>query len=575
MTDGIHRRVPGSGRIALGLSLTLLLAWGLGPVLEPGHGRTGTPWPDAPTVGRGCADPYSQPSATAREEAALAGLRLDLFAEGVFPRVELELGPDALRSLTGSPRAFVRSNLRIDGAVLANVAVRLKGSSGSFRGLDDKPAFTVDVARFKPDQRLEGRRRFYLQNAVEDPSFLCEQIGAEMCRTAGIPAPRVSHVRVSLNGRPLGRYLLKEGFDESWRVAQFGVAGGGTLFDNDLGCDVDQVLNTNGGSDPDRAREALARLNRALREPDHAARLAAMDQVLDLERFLTFMAMEVMLGHRDGYCCARNNFRIFHHPETDRLMFLPDGMDQLFGLEPFPWRPHMSGLVANAIVETEAGGQRYAARFRDLMNRVFDTARWTARIDAVMEGLEPRLTPREFREWRAEATRLKERLVRRRAELERQLEQAEATPLVFTDSQAPLQDWTEADAASAASMESAGNHGGPNLLGIRSGARTTASWRTRVMLPPGSYRFEGRVRTLGVTALPFGRHHGATLRIAGTDAAAERLTGDTPWRQLATSFTVQGPARRVDLLCELRASSGELWVDRDSLRLLRLTNGNL
>src|SRR5262249_24800029 len=94
------------------------------------------------------------------------------------------------------------------------VGIHLKGSTGSFRSLDDKPAFTLNFDRFSRGTRFHGLRKIHLNNSVEDPSYLNEMIGSELFRAAGVPAPRVTHARVELNGTPLGLYVLKEGFTE-------------------------------------------------------------------------------------------------------------------------------------------------------------------------------------------------------------------------------------------------------------------------------------------------------------------------------------------------------------------------
>src|SRR5439155_16770413 len=75
--------------------------------------------------------------------------------------------------------------------------------------------------------------------------------------------------------------------------------------------------------------EALAR---AIQEPDLTQRLAQIGQVLDVDRFITFVAMEVMLAHWDGYTMNKNNFRVFHDLTSNRLIFLPHGLDQMFGV---------------------------------------------------------------------------------------------------------------------------------------------------------------------------------------------------------------------------------------------------
>lgn len=41
--------------------------------------------------------------------------------------------------------------------------------------------------------------------------------------------------------------------------------------------------------------------------------------------------MEVMLGHRDGYCLARNNHRVYHDLDSGKMVLFPHSTDQLFG----------------------------------------------------------------------------------------------------------------------------------------------------------------------------------------------------------------------------------------------------
>ena len=154
--------------------------------------------------------------------AAVEGLiEPDLFKGGDPLHIQLEIPADGLKSLRQEPRTYVRATIRAGTNVLHHVALRLKGRTGSFRGLDDKPAFTLDFDRFVPEQRLHGLSKIHLNNSVEDPSYLHEKLGAELFRTAGIPAPRVSHALVEMNGRRLGLYVLKEGFTPEFLAQHF------------------------------------------------------------------------------------------------------------------------------------------------------------------------------------------------------------------------------------------------------------------------------------------------------------------------------------------------------------------
>jgi hypothetical protein len=107
-------------------------------------------------------------------------------------------------------------------------------------------------------------------------------------------------------------------------------------------------------------------------------------------------------------------------------------------------------------------------------------------------------------------------------------------------------------------------------LHIATSSEVSASWRTRVLIPCGRYRFEGRARIAGVEPLRFGAHHGAGLRIGGSVRETASFTGNASWQTLAAGFEVAQPMQEVELICELRARAGEAWFDLGSLRVLRI-----
>ncbi|MBK8000740.1 MAG: CotH kinase family protein [Verrucomicrobia bacterium] len=75
------------------------------------------------------------------------------------------------------------------GNVYRDVMLHLKGS-GSFRGVDLKPNFTLNFDQVDEKQRFHGLEKFSLNNSVHDASFLCEALGRPMFLEAGVPVPR-------------------------------------------------------------------------------------------------------------------------------------------------------------------------------------------------------------------------------------------------------------------------------------------------------------------------------------------------------------------------------------------------
>jgi len=333
---------------------------------------------------------------------------------------------------------------------------------------------------------------------------------------------------------------------------------------------VNEELARDRGEGPaDRAD--LKALADAAQEPDLNRRWQRLGQVLDLNRFLSFMAMEVMAGHRDGYCLAKNNFRLYFDPEPGRFVFLPHGMDNLFGRADLPLRPHMAGLVAQGVMELPEGRRLYRERAGFLYTNVFkpellirSVEEWAPRLEAVLE-------PAPARELARQLGLLKERIGARAAGLARQLSQPELKPMTFENSTARPGGWRIVDAPDKGRFEQLKTAEGRAAVRIQAGPVTSTTWRSRVLLTTGHYRFEGKARTEGVKPLPFGRNHGAALRVtAGKARASARLNGDAPWTTLTLEFEVTATEAEVELICELRASQGEAWFDIESLKLVRL-----
>jgi spore coat protein H len=314
---------------------------------------------------------------------------LDLFVQGDIPRIRLELSEEAMDQLRQKPRKYVSGRVVEGKRVYTNVAIRLKGAQGSFRSVDDRPAFTVNFDRLAPGQTFHGLKKLHLNNSVQDSSFLAEKLCREMFEAAGVPAPRAGHALVSLNARNLGLFVLVEGVNKQFLKRHFSDAGG-NVYDGHAQQDVNQRLRINSGDEP-KDRSRLTALAAAAELKDLNARRTALEQTLDVERFLSFMALEVILSHWDGYSLGRNNFRIFHDREANRMVFLPQGLDQTFQPRNIAAVPAMSGLVAKSVMEVPEFRQRFRARQMELLTNTLRADIWVKRLRQVATQVEREL----------------------------------------------------------------------------------------------------------------------------------------------------------------------------------------
>lgn len=315
--------------------------------------------------------------------------RTAFFEGGKIPRLDLQIERAALDSLRGEPRKYVKAQLTEDGqTVYADVGLHLKGAAGSFRGVDDKPGMTFNLDKFEDAQRFHALEKFHLNNCAQDGSYLSELLVGEMYRAAGVPAARVTHATVTLNGRKLGFYALKEGYDKGFLKAHFADPTG-NFYDGGFLRDLDQPLQLISGKGEPKDQAELKSLAEVSREPDLARRFERLGRRLDMDRFVSYLSLQVLTWDWDGYPLNRNNYRVYHDPQAKRLTFIPSGMDQMFADPNGPLIPGFQGFVAARLMETPEGRKRYLARTAQLLNDVLVPDKLSKRLDELVARVQP------------------------------------------------------------------------------------------------------------------------------------------------------------------------------------------
>jgi len=215
------------------------------------------------------------------------------------------------------------------------------------------------------------------------------------------------------------------------------------------------------------------------------------------------------------------------------------------------------------------GRQLYLARFGELYTNLFRVDVLLKRVDdlsSVVQAAMAETDSSELRAYQRIVDDLKAHIVQRDKSLARQL--AVASKPRDTTNAGPilLSGWTSKVQEGQPKFDQTAMDARRHLLHISTTEGGAAgSWRSRVSLEPGSYRFEGEVRVSGV--VPANNGGGACLRTSAR-RGRRQFTGDGDWRKFSCEFRIESP-RDIELICELRASKGEAWFDLGSLRLMR------
>lgn len=302
----------------------------------------------------------------------------------------LEIAPADYEALKREPRKYARATLKEGGKTWKNVGIHLKGAAGSFRGIDDKPGLTINMDKHDEEQTFHGLDKFHLNNSVQDPSFVSELICGEIFRSAGVPASRCAHAILTVNGKPKGFYVLKEGYDVAFIERHFGTKNG-NFYDGGFLRELDQPLQVISSKGDVAPHGDLKALWNAAHLPDPALRFKEMERLLDGDRWVSYLALEALMFDWDGYPMNRNNYRVYHDPKRDKLVFIPSGTDQMFGDPNGNLLPRFNGVVAQNYVSTPEGRQRYLNRMDEILKTVWKPEEWNKRLDEVEAVIKPAL----------------------------------------------------------------------------------------------------------------------------------------------------------------------------------------
>jgi len=309
-----------------------------------------------------------------------------------------------------SPYTYVDASVTIDGVEFPEVGLRKKGFLGSLS--TTRPSLKIKLNYIDKEAGIDGLTNLTLNNNQQDGSLVSQFMGYALFNAAGSPAPRCAYAKVSVNGVNLGIYshvetmrkpLLKRAFDTHK----------GTLYE---GTYVDFYPGWEGSFDRKRGkdepgREKIKQLIKVLESDDDNIE-EAIGELVDLDSFYTFWAVEGLLGFADGYSDNHNNFFIYLKPATDKSLggkvgasegrgdkfhFIPWGADTLFtkrsgsSAPGAPISAKIQGLIAYKLYQQKSGRERYAKTMMDIIEKHWNEAELLAETERIEKMVKPHL----------------------------------------------------------------------------------------------------------------------------------------------------------------------------------------
>ena len=317
------------------------------------------------------------------------------------------------------------ATVTVDGETHADVGVRKKGFLGSQS--DTKPALKLRFDKYVDGQSLGGvMERMTLNNSIQDPSMVNTCLSYRVFAAAGSPAPRCNFATVSVNGKDLGLYVHVEEMKAPFLSRHFESAEG-NLYEGT----VSDFTPTYRGTIEKKTHEDAADWSNidavvtALQDPTDAG-LKALGEIVDLDRFLSFWATEVLVGHWDGYAGDRNNYHFYREPDGP-FVFIPWGTDDTFHLkdDPNPFDdisdppPSVLALTAipNRLYNDGDWRVEYVARLKEILSTVWDEEELLAVVDEMAGIVQQHALPSAREAAAADTERVHKFILKRRGEI--------------------------------------------------------------------------------------------------------------------------------------------------------------
>ena len=362
-----------------------------------------TPQASAPT-----SKVAANPSDTLFSPHRLVEIRIDIAAENWntlrYQHHDLiaYLSRQRLENPAPQPYTTYKADISIDGVKVKSVGIRKKGFLGSADV--HRPSLNIYFDQYVERQRFAGLRKIALNNNKQDASQMHQALAYHVFAVAGVPAPRCNLARVTVNGKELGIYSLVEPVDGAFLKRNF-KNGNGNLYEGTISDFRPEWAKTFERKTNKRSadRSDVEAVVAAL-QSDDGELLSKLDPLIDIDAYLTFWAVEGLIGHWDSYSNNQNNFFVYGDPAIRKFHFIAWGADSCFGdPDPFTsYKPPESvkavSLLPRRLYNLPATREKYRDRLRHVLETVWNEKELLAEVDRLETLLKNRahVSPEQF-----------------------------------------------------------------------------------------------------------------------------------------------------------------------------------
>ena len=234
---------------------------------------------------------------------------------------------------------MMEADVEIDGRLVPNSGVQLKGGSSYIYYPGVKKPIDLDFNVFVPDQTYNGLSRLNLGNGYKDPTMMREKLFLDFCAQAGLPAPRCTYANVYLNDTYWGLYSVVEQVNRKF-LGNWFANNDGNLFKGDPSGTLvwkgplpelyygDYELKTN---EPANDWSGLVTLiDRINNTPDPEFALT-IGLFLETGNWISYQAANLLFANLDSYSGSGHNYYLYQDPSDSLFRFIVWDANESFG----------------------------------------------------------------------------------------------------------------------------------------------------------------------------------------------------------------------------------------------------
>ena len=269
-------------------------------------------------------------------------------------------------------------NVEIDGIIVENAGIRKKGFLGSI--FSSAPSVKIETDKYVENVNFNLTKSITLNNNSQNKTRIWTSLALMIYKFANYPTPRANLANVTINNESFGIYTHIESLNEKFLQREFGNSSGHLYEGQVVDFNIDWLPRWDAKTNStDEIGNPIKAICEDLELPDDQL-ISALEEHLNIDNFITFWALEVLLASSDGYCANRNNFFIYFDPnDNNRATFIPWGLDH-YGWEN-TFEIYVNAELPRRLSRIEETATKFNIEMQRLLDDVWDEVLFTSFID--------------------------------------------------------------------------------------------------------------------------------------------------------------------------------------------------